>query len=67
MINKKSSKVAGTLISLMVAAVLVVGTISGFEAAEKAVASSSTQNVVLQADGTNPPAPPIKLGGSKRS
>ena len=67
MTSTKGRNLAGTLISLMVAAVLMVGTVSGFKAAERAVNSSSTKNVVLQADGTNPPAPPIKLPGSRHA
>ena len=67
MTSTKSSNLAGTLITLMVAAVLTFGTISGFKSAATAVNSSAPQNVVLQADGMNPPAPPIKLGGSKRA
>lgn len=66
MTNAKSN-VAGTLTALIVAGVLMAGTVCGFKAGERAMNSSSMHNVVLQADGTVPPAPPIKLGGSKRS
>jgi hypothetical protein len=60
------SNLTGTLAALSLAAILMIGTVSGFKSIEKA-ANPTTQNVVLQADGTAPPPPPIKFSGNKRA